>query len=297
MFRFAHISDVHLRPLPKPTFRQLASKRILGYINWKLNRRSFLAGDYLANLVSDMATKPLEQVVVTGDLVNISLPAEFINAAKFLKLLGEPEDVFAVCGNHDAYIPGSLRNAIRAWRPYVSGDGDLMQSAKEYPAVRIRGDIAFIACNSAEATLPFFATGYFRRKQAKRLAAILEQHKDKCRVIMIHHPPIRHSTPPHKRLIGVGRFQKVIAEHGAELVLHGHTHLATQNEIASPNGNVPVICVPAAGHARDINEHPAGRYNLFEIERVQDRWAITMEEYGMARGSDGIGLVARHNLS
>ena len=38
MFRLAHISDVHLGPLPPVTYRQLASKRITGYINWQRNR-------------------------------------------------------------------------------------------------------------------------------------------------------------------------------------------------------------------------------------------------------------------
>ncbi|TIO72439.1 MAG: metallophosphoesterase, partial [Mesorhizobium sp.] len=34
MLRLAHISDVHLGPLPDVTYRDLASKRVLGYVNW-----------------------------------------------------------------------------------------------------------------------------------------------------------------------------------------------------------------------------------------------------------------------
>ncbi|TIR95677.1 MAG: metallophosphoesterase, partial [Mesorhizobium sp.] len=33
MLRLAHISDVHLGPLPDVTYRDLASKRVLGYVN------------------------------------------------------------------------------------------------------------------------------------------------------------------------------------------------------------------------------------------------------------------------
>ncbi|RVC83466.1 metallophosphoesterase, partial [Mesorhizobium sp. M4A.F.Ca.ET.022.05.2.1] len=39
MFRLAHISDVHLGPLPGVTYRELASKRVVGYVNWQRNRR------------------------------------------------------------------------------------------------------------------------------------------------------------------------------------------------------------------------------------------------------------------
>ncbi len=42
MFKLAHISDVHLGPLPNLTIRELASKRITGYVNWHRNRRKHL---------------------------------------------------------------------------------------------------------------------------------------------------------------------------------------------------------------------------------------------------------------
>ena len=39
MFRLAHLSDVHLGPLPDVAYRDLVSKRMLGYVNWQRNRR------------------------------------------------------------------------------------------------------------------------------------------------------------------------------------------------------------------------------------------------------------------
>lgn len=256
-----------------------------------------LAGDYLGNLVGDMATKAPDHVVVTGDLINIALPGEFKSASAFLKLLGSPEDVFTICGNHDAYVKGALKKSIESWRDYMSADDRKMSGSQDYPAVRIRDDVALIACNSAEPTPFFFATGYFRKDQANRLAKILQENEDKCRVVMIHHPPLENSTLMHKRLIGLELFQEVIRKHGAEMVLHGHTHLATRNEIAGPDSPVPVICVPAAGLAQYVNNHPAGRYNLFTIEGKKGKWSINMEEYGMAENSDGISLVAEHKLA
>lgn len=295
MFRLAHISDVHLGPLPPVKFHQLASKRITGYLNWKLNRKSVLAGDYLGGLIGDMQSKPIDHIAVTGDLMNLSLPDEYDMARGFLKLLGEPENVTANCGNHDAYVPSALQRSIDKWAPYLSGDDKLISSAKDYPILRKRGDVAIIACNSAEATLPFFATGYFRKPQAKRLEKILDETKGMYRVIMIHHPPFSNATPWYKRLIGQARFREVILKHGAELVLHGHTHLDTKTHIIGPSGKVPVICVPAAGNATGSHK-PAGRYNLFSIEKTENVWSTLFEEYGFTNETDGVGLISSQNL-
>lgn len=295
MFRLAHISDVHLGPLPAVRFHQLFNKRITGYLNWKLNRKNILAGDYLGALLGDLQSKLIDHIVVTGDLMNLALPDEYDLAQGFLKILGTPKTVTANCGNHDAYVPGALQRSIDKWAPWLSGDDKIISSAKDYPVLKRRGDIAIIACNSAEVTMPFFATGYFRKPQAERLANILDDTKGMYRIIMIHHPPVENATPHYKRLIGQERFRDIIRKHGAELVLHGHTHLATRNTIEGPDGNVPVICVPAAGNAPGGHK-PAGRYNLFSIEKTPKGWTNTMEEYGFNGETDGIGLIASHEL-
>ncbi len=291
MFRIAHISDVHLGPLPPVKFHQLASKRITGYLNWKLNRKSVLAGDYLGGILAHIQSQPIDHIAVTGDLINLSLPDEYQTAKNFLKRLGEPENITVNCGNHDAYVPSAIQKSINHWTPYLSGDEKQISSPKDYPILRKRGDIAIIACNSAEATLPFFATGYFRKEQAKRLESILQQTKDMYRIVIIHHPPIENATPWYKRLIGDALFRDVISKNGAELVLHGHTHLDTKNQIDGPNGKVPVICVPAAGNAPNGHK-PAGRYNLFSISKTKSGWATTYEEYGFTNETDGISQIS-----
>jgi 3',5'-cyclic AMP phosphodiesterase CpdA len=295
MFRLAHISDVHLGPLPPVKFHQLASKRITGYLNWKLNRKGKMAGNYLGGLLDDIKSRQIDHIAVTGDLMNLSLPEEYKMAGNFLEQLGSPENVTANCGNHDAYIPSALQRSIDEWALYLSGDDKIISSPKDYPILRKRGDIAIIACNSAEATLPFFATGYFRKDQAKRLETVLEQTKDMYRIIMIHHPPFPNATSWAKRLIGQSRFREVILKQGAELILHGHTHLDTKTSIVGPAGDVPVVCVPAAGNAPG-GHRPASRYNLFSIEKNKQNWSTTLEEYGFSDSQDGVGLVATHQL-
>ncbi|NKC02493.1 metallophosphoesterase family protein [Brucella haematophila] len=299
MFRLAHISDIHLSPLPRVRYRELASKRITGYINWLRNRKGAMHGTVLDKLVADMLAQAPNHIAVTGDLVNLALNLEIDIAADWLSKLGNPDDVSVVPGNHDAYVPGALDRSCRKWEPWMRGDGiDNKGKRPQFPYMRVRDDVAMIGVSSARATAPFMASGDFRSAQAKRLAATLDEAgaRGLFRVVMIHHPPIHGATPTHKRLYGIRRFQKVIRKHGAELVIHGHTHLATKYEIDGPNGNVPVICVPSASQNYGGHKPPA-RYNLFNIDRKPDGgWHCLWEQHGIEDASERIFKISEQEL-
>jgi 3',5'-cyclic AMP phosphodiesterase CpdA len=287
MFRLAHISDIHLGPLPKIKRRELFSKRITGYVNFRRNRSSALHPEITENLVAYLKTLDPDHTAITGDLINLGLPAEIETAKKWLELLGEPRDHTVVLGNHDAYVRGARDRAMSAWQNWIIGDDSkLVSSEKDYPVLRRRGDISIIACNSARASAPFLATGYFKSKQAKKLLELLneERRAGQCCVVLIHHPPQKNATHRHKRLLGSKRFRVVIAQAGADLILHGHTHLATTAFIEGPDKKVPVICVPAAFQWPGHHKPPAG-INLFEINRKNDNWRITLERHGLSEQS------------
>ena len=293
MFRLAHLSDVHLAPLPSVTWRQLASKRITGYLNWKRGRGKSMGRATLDALTRDLLDRSPDHVVVSGDLTNLALPAEIENAARWLATLGPPESVSTVPGNHDAYVPGAVEAATTAWAANMTGE---RRGSAHYPYMRRAGPVALIGCSTAEATPPFVAAGPFRAAQAERLERMLaDAGRDGAfRVVVIHHPPVRGAAPPLKRMLGIGRFQDVIERKGAELVLHGHTHLPTQHAITGRA--VPVIGVSAGG--QDVRGHkPAARYNLFEIEGGPGAWRLEQIERGLGEDGTEIVEIARRNLA
>lgn len=300
MFRLAHISDIHLSPLPPVRYRDLASKRITGYVNWVKNRKNALECSVLDDLIHDMKAQKPDHIALTGDLVNLALNSEIDIARQWLEKLGNPHDLSVVPGNHDAYVPGALQKSCRAWEPWMRGDGiDNGDKAPQFPYLRQRGDIAIIGVSSARATAPFMASGDFLPAQAHRLALLLERTKQAglCRVVMIHHPPIRGATPNYKRLFGIGRFQKIIKNYGAELVLHGHTHLATHYEIEGTNGAaVPVICVPSASQSFGGHKPPA-RYNMFDISKSENGWACEWSQRGILTQDNEITAIGTHQLA
>ncbi len=130
MFVLAHLSDAHLAPLPQPRPGELTSKRLLGYLNWIRKRRAIHRRDVLAKIVDDLHRAQADHVAVTGDLVNIALPAEFEHARSWLNELGPPSRVSLVPGNHDAYVAEAAPLRARLWAPYMAGDDPSLAAAR-----------------------------------------------------------------------------------------------------------------------------------------------------------------------
>ncbi len=288
MFRLAHISDVHLGPLPDISYRELASKRMVGYVNWHRNRRHSLHDGIVASITNDIKAHNADHLAVTGDLVNLALDAELEMARLWLETLGDPNDVSVVPGNHDAYVPGAFGKCCRAWQRWMTGDDQTTPVSREtFPYLRVRGNVALIGVTSARASAPFMASGYFKSGQAARLRAILDKTREAglFRVVMIHHPPIRAAVPQHKRLLGIGRFQRVMLRHGAELVIHGHSHLPSLFHVQGPSGPIPVIGVAATGQAPG-GAKPAAQWNMFEIGGRKNHWSLKL----IRRGLTGLSM-------
>lgn len=290
MITLAHISDVHLAPLPPVRLTELFNKRLTGYVNWRLRRKNSLSGGGLDTLVQHMREQKPDFTAITGDLVNLGLESEAINTADWLETIGPAEDVCVSPGNHDAYVRKALTYNNARWGQYMSGE---TLDVAQFPFVRRIGEVAVISCSSAVPSAPWLAIGRFEQDQADRLARILAMLGEAgyFRIVLIHHPPNLEARHPRLGLYGAKRFREAVAGNGAELVLHGHTHKSSIFAIPGLAADVPVVGVAAAGaaQAEDGGEDPA-RYNLFKIERLGTAWSCTMREFGFQRLSSDIVL-------
>jgi 3',5'-cyclic AMP phosphodiesterase CpdA len=270
-FTLAHLSDPHLPPLPAPRLSELAGKRVLGYLNWTRNRHRFHRRDVVDVLVSDLQAQVPDHIAITGDLVNLSLEAEFAPARAWLESVGTPERVTVIPGNHDAYVRSTRHCFAKTWTSYLAGD-DAAESEAAFPAVRRRGPLTLISVSSAVPTPPFMATGWLGKKQMEALDGLLARlaAETSFRVLLIHHP--LRSDAHAKRLTDSSELLAILKRHGVELVLHGHDHVHSTIRIEGPGGSsIPVIGVPSAS-ALAHGHHPAAAYNLFSILREGDTW-------------------------
>ena len=99
----AHLSDIHLPPVlgwPIAT----SAKRMLGLVNWCGRRGRQHVPATLAAIVADVLAQQPDHIAVTGDLVNLGLPAEHAVAARWLAGLGSPGHVTAVPGNRKSVV-------------------------------------------------------------------------------------------------------------------------------------------------------------------------------------------------
>ena len=292
MFTLAHLSDPHIGPIPGARVAELINKRGLGLVNWYRKRHRHHRSDVLAAIVADMQAQHPDHVAVTGDLVNISLDAEFTRAAEWLKTVGDPRKTTLTPGNHDAYIRRAAGHAAAHWGDYMRGD-----DGATFPFVRRRGPVAIVALTTSLPTGPFMATGQLGGVQLARLAEILIAlaREPLFRVVLIHHPPTHTRKHYMKRLIDAPFLRALLAEHGAELLLHGHDHEHRVHWLEGPGGRIPAVGVPSASAIVGGDDEPAA-YNLFHIDGGPGAWQCEMIVRGLRAGHEGITELKRERL-
>jgi 3',5'-cyclic AMP phosphodiesterase CpdA len=309
-FTLAHMSDVHLGPLPRLPLELISAKRLAGTVNW-YRKRCFVHKPEIADaLARDVIGLKPDHIAVTGDLANIGLPAEIARGAAWLAALGKPECVSVVPGNHDIYATVRGRRlgaaAVEPWRPFFAScaAGRKIAGPEPFPFVRVlvRGDlrIALIGLNSAVETAPMVATGALGAQQLHALAHVLDatRYERLLRVVLIHHPPLPGLSKPQHDLTDADALSKVLAKHGAELVLHGHEHRRMLNAVAGPDGSIPIVGVPSASTARAYNGEPLARAHVFEFAQEQGRNpTITLVARGAAAAGGPIVEIERLRLT
>ncbi len=243
--RIAHISDLHL-PLSGPVpMGKLLGKRVLGYANLRLFRRSHRL-EHLESLLRGLKAEEPDLVVITGDLSSLSLESEFARLDRIFTAAGlRPESTLVLPGNHDRYTPGADRSGafergMRRWLP----EGFRREGG--YPIVRRVGPVAVVGLDTAVWRGAYRAAGRIERAQLDRLAGRLQRiPADGPLVIAMHHPPYRLRGPllQHHRvgLVGHEGLFETLAGRPA-VVLHGHLHRLGRRRI----GNADVIGVSSA---------------------------------------------------
>lgn len=281
----AHLTDVHLGPIVGFGPRYWNVKRAAGYHNWVRHRRHAYRRDVLDRIVADMAGHQPDHMAITGDLANIGLPQEHINALAWLEQLGTPDRISVVPGNHDIYSRIGRDSGVRRWSSYMISDTQgaaFTSTVADFPFVRVVGQVALIGVNSAVATPPLMAWGQVGKEQLTRLADILAAlgRARLFRLVLIHHPPLPGQASYIRGLKDAAALEAIFIRHGAELVIHGHNHRNMLAWREGPAGPFPIVGTPSASLGRRHRHEPLARYNLYRIDPVER--SITMTGRGLS---------------
>jgi 3',5'-cyclic AMP phosphodiesterase CpdA len=284
-FVLAHFSDPHLARVDHVDASDLLSKRLFGYLRYKLKRGAEHSDELLTILSKDLQRTKPDHIAITGDLTQLSLPIEFEIARDWLQTLGSANGVTIIPGNHDTYVKTDWHHTFTHWLDYMAADlldqpAPLITSLEGlFPTLRIRNRIALIGVNTAYPSGPFLATGRIGSSQLIKLEAILKHLSGEhlFRIILIHHPPPQRIVGWRRSLTDAASLRMVIERYGAELVLFGHTHKTIQSNLNSPSGLIPAIGAPSASSLSYKNERRS-RYYLYTITSTAEGWQVHLDE-------------------
>jgi 3',5'-cyclic AMP phosphodiesterase CpdA len=266
------MTDAHLTSPLGARPHELFNKRVLSYLAWRRHRRLVHDPAVLAAMVADLKGIGVDHIAVTGDLTHLGLARECREALEWLTALGDPARVSLIPGNHDRLVEAPWSETVGLWRPFMDSDQPSADRQHDFPALRIRGPVAFIGLSTAVPTAPFLATGKLGARQRTQLVQLLTATGSQglYRVVLIHHPPVPRAYKWRKRLVDAEAVSDVIRKSGAELVLHGHTHRLTRNSLPrADGGEIPVIGLASAS-SRESSSERGARYSIWSVRRCED---------------------------
>ncbi len=284
--RIAHLSDLHLHPAGALRAADLRTRRLFGALNLYLFRAGTYSEDVARAAVEAVREAGVDHVVVTGDLTNLALPAEFALAAQVLRPLGGADRLTVIPGNHDRYTPESVRDReFERWfgdTLWSDGDGG---RAGSFPVLKDLPDgVTLIGLGSAGVVAPACAFGRVGPAQIARLADALDdaRRRDRFPIVALHHNLHRRGTLSEAtgRLLDRREVAQTLVRHGARLVLHGHDH--REHEMVISDGpDLPGVRVVGCGSSSaDPRRAPPGQFNVYEVSAGRlrvEKWRIRRE--------------------
>jgi len=145
-------------------------------------------------------------IIVTGDLTEEGLVAQYKQAKTALEMI-ESKKIVMCSGNHDYRSTGYY-----LFRHFFSPEN----------IVEIE-DTVFVTLSTARPDRDEGEAGY---RQIMWLKQILEKHKDKRKVVVMHHHliPVPDTGTDRIRIVDAGDVLRVIARESVDFVLCGHKH-------------------------------------------------------------------------
>jgi 3',5'-cyclic AMP phosphodiesterase CpdA len=302
--KIAHFSDLHLLALEGVPARRFLNKRITGWVNLRLKRGSIHRATYVRAIAREVTRQGVEHVVITGDLTNLALEAEYELARDVIEReLGlEPAQVTIVPGNHDVYTRGAL--ASRRFEHYFARwlQSDIPELSTEanggrFPVVKLRDGAAIVALSSAVPRLPLVAAGELGRAQIAALARVL-RHPEVARrtvVLAMHHPPVQRESILKAYLEGLRDAEELAVllrtiPHG--LLLHGHLHRRIQRDVPTDRGRLQQVGATSASLHHEAPDRMAG-FNVYELDESGVA-RVSAQVYSPETGTFRLESVPKH---
>jgi Icc protein len=213
-------------------------------------------------VVAAFSPRP-DVVIITGDLTECGLDAEYANVSAILgRSLTMP--IYVIPGNHDR------RDNLRARLGHllgITGDPEFIQYVVEdYPVRLVMLDTLVPGANHGELS----------GAQLAWLDSTLAAQPSKPTLVAMHHPPFVTGIPHMDKiaLLNIGAFRSVIGRHRqVERIVCGHHHRPVTGQCA----HAIVSLSPSVSHQVELTFDPAdsGAFNFeppaFQLHMWHDK--------------------------
>jgi 3',5'-cyclic AMP phosphodiesterase CpdA len=266
-----HLSDLHFQAYPR-SVHEWVSKRALGALNWFLKRQKKYPKERITQLIQKTTSLSWDHVVVSGDLTQLSLEAEFAEARQALApLLTHSERATIVPGNHDYYVPEAL--AADYFQQYFGeffGEGVIH--------TRYLGeDWHIIGWNSAHPNPWYSAAGTVTRATFVATERYIGAQAPGAKFVIVNHYPIwfpagRLPEAEHE-LLNLAQVQHWLStQPQVRLYLHGHLHRNWSHTLRYPTHELQVV-----NSASSTMLMPAGASSFHRLRLEKDE--VTVEPF------------------
>ncbi len=245
-----HITDLHFFS-QRVTISHFFSKRLLGYVNWVVNRSRRFDFTFADKFLARVRERKPRAVIISGDFTVTSDLREFEIAKEFvddIKSIGV--SVYLIPGNHDYYTFESVRN-----RQFERFFGEYLVSGG-YPAgVKLEGNLSMIFLHTVMPNF-FSSRGVISREQLEKLAGIVKNSN--LPVIVCAHYPVLHRTETYysnvtRRLGNASLLRQVLIGSRVPLLyIAGHVHHYSYT-VDRDNSLVAYLTTPPLFYKREYN--------------------------------------------
>lgn len=268
--RILHFSDIHLDvPIRDIPLLEWLGKRVIGGLNLLLYRRRKFENVWqrFEKLSEFRLGENVDLVLCTGDYTLLGTEPEYKAVRSAVApMYSSPLGFVSVPGNHDLYMPNTIRHKRfeRYFGDSMTTDRPDLRVDGSWPAVRLFGpDVAVVSVNSSRPNpLPWRSSGKIPEPQLDGLRKVLADPDIASRFvfIMTHYAPRLANGQPDSwghGLVNADEFLEVCSPVKRGAILCGHVHKCFRVRV--PGLGPEIFC----GGSATINE--GGGFWVFDM--------------------------------
>ena len=259
-----HISDLHFHSYPK-MLSEFNAKRVLGAANLLIRRAREFPVNRAELMVEKIKEMEWDHLVLSGDITQLSLEREFLQAREILDpLLTRKDRVTVIPGNHDRYV--KIDEGEDLFNKYF---GEFFGN-DEIHVAKINPQWLLVGWDSAHPNDLRTASGTVKSSTIKSTENLIQNSTDLTNFIVVNHYPL--TFPEGWRFDSLHELYNLVPVRNwilqnpqIRLYLHGHIHTNWIHSLPRDSGP-ELVLVNSAASCSKLNNGQSSSFHQIVLE-------------------------------